>query len=71
MYDNHTEAESGVKTLQKAGFDMKKISILGKDYHSEEDAIGYFNAGVGAMFSGKFGAFWGGLTGILFSAVME
>ena len=27
LYDQHTRAENAVKTLQRAGFDMKKISI--------------------------------------------
>jgi hypothetical protein len=27
LYDEHTQAENGVKALQRAGFDMKKISI--------------------------------------------
>ena len=39
IYATHTEAESAVKELQKAGFDMKKLSIVGKDYHSEEHVI--------------------------------
>jgi len=42
----HTEAEAGIKELQKAGFDMKKLSIVGKDYHPEEHVVGYYNAGV-------------------------
>lgn len=70
VYDTHTQAESGIKTLQQAGFDMKKISILGKDYHTEENVIGYFNAGDCAKFFGKLGAFWGGLTGILFGSAL-
>ena len=65
VYDTHTQAESSIKTLQHAGFDMKKISIIGKDYHTEENVIGYFNAGDRAKFFGKWGAFWGGLAGIL------
>jgi hypothetical protein len=69
VYDTHTEAESSIKTLQQAGFDMKKISIIGKDYHTEENVIGYFNAGDRAKFFGKFGAFWGGLAGILFGSL--
>jgi uncharacterized membrane protein len=70
IYDSHQEAESAVKTLQRAGFDMKKLSIVGKDYHSEEQVIGYFNAGERAKFFGKLGAFWGGLAGILFGSAL-
>ena len=70
VYDTHTQAEQAVHKLAAAGFDMKTISILGKDYHSEEHVVGYFNAGDRAKFFGKYGAFWGGLAGILFSSAM-
>jgi len=70
VYDSHTQAESAVKALQRAGFDMKKISILGKDYETEEHVVGYFNAGDRAKFFGKLGAFWGGLAGMLFGSAL-
>lgn len=70
VYDSHTQAEEAVHTLAKAGFDMKTISILGKDYHSEEHVVGYFNAGDRAKFFGKLGAFWGGLAGMLFGSAL-
>ena len=41
VYNTHTEAEAAVKELQHAGFDMQKLSIVGKDYHTEEHVIGY------------------------------
>ncbi|HLO19164.1 MAG TPA: hypothetical protein VK192_01560, partial [Sphingomicrobium sp.] len=31
--------------LQRSGFDMKKLSIVGKDYHTEEHVVGYYNVG--------------------------
>ena len=59
IYATHTEAESAVKELQKAGFDMKKLSIVGKDYHSEEHVVGYYNTGDRMKYWGKLGAFLG------------
>ncbi len=70
VYDSHDRAERAVKDLARAGFDIKKISIVGKDYETEEQVVGYFNAGDRAKFFGKFGAFWGGLAGILFGSFM-
>jgi hypothetical protein len=70
IYDSHTQAEEAVHKLARAGFDMKTISILGKDYHSEEHVVGYFNAGDRARFFGKLGAFWGGMAGILFGSAL-
>jgi hypothetical protein len=45
VYNTHTEAEASIKKLQRSGFDMKKLSIVGKDYHTEEHVVGYYNAG--------------------------
>ena len=70
VYDQHTQAEDAVKALQRAGFDMKKISIIGRDYHTEEHVVGFLNAGDRAKVFGKLGAFWGGLMGVLFGSAM-
>ncbi|MBF0460241.1 MAG: DUF1269 domain-containing protein [Magnetococcales bacterium] len=70
IYDSHNQAEEAVKALQLTGFDMKKISIIGRDYHTEEHVVGFLNAGDRAMFFGKLGAFWGGMLGILFGSAM-
>jgi hypothetical protein len=68
VYGTHDEADAAIKSLQKAGFDMKKLSIVGKDFRTEEHAVGYYNTGDRVKFWGKTGAFWGGLAGILFSS---
>ena len=68
VYASHDDADAAIKALQKAGFDMKKLSIVGKDFRSEEHAVGYYNTGDRVRFWGKTGAFWGGLVGILFSS---
>ena len=47
---------------------MKKLSIVGKDYHTDENVVGYYNAGDRMKYWGKQGAFWGGLWGMLFGA---
>jgi uncharacterized membrane protein len=65
IYPSHSQAETALKELQKAGFDMKKLSIVGKDYHTEENVVGYYNAGDRMKRWGKSGAFWGGLWGML------
>src|SRR5271154_6798438 len=68
IYGTHSQAEEAVKELQKSGFDMKKMSIVGKDYHTDEHVIGYYNAGDRMKYWGKMGAFWGGIWGLLFGA---
>ncbi len=67
-YNTHVEAEAAVEELNKSGFDMKKLSIVGRDYHTEEHIIGFYNAGDRMKYWGKTGAFWGGIWGMLFGA---
>jgi len=47
---------------------MKKLSVVGKDYHTEENVVGFYNAGDRMKYWGKLGAFWGGLWAILFGS---
>ena len=68
VYENHTGAEAAVKELQKSGFDMRKLSIVGKNYHTEEDVVGYYNTGDRMKSWGELGAFWGGLWGFIFGS---
>ena len=57
-----------MQELQHSGFDMKKLSIIGRDYHSEEQVVGYYNMGDRVKYWGSQGAFWGGLWGWLFGS---
>ena len=68
VYKSHSDAEQSIKGLQKAGFDMNKLSVVGKDYHTEEHVVGYYSVGDRMKAWGKLGAFWGGLWGLLFGA---
>ena len=68
IYPSHTAAEVAIKELQQSGFDMKKLSIVGRDYHTDEHVIGYYNAGDRMKYWGKMGAFWGGIWGMLFGS---
>ncbi len=70
IFNTHTEAEDAIKELQKSGYDMKKLSIVGKDYHSDEQVVGYYNTGDRVKYWGKLGAFWGGLWGFLFGSAL-
>jgi hypothetical protein len=68
VYPSHPAAEAAVKELQQSGFDMKKLSIVGRDYHTDEHVVGYYNTGDRMKVWGKAGAFWGGLWGLLFGS---
>jgi uncharacterized membrane protein len=68
VYPTHTEADQAVKELQRGGVDMQKLSIVGRGYHTDEHAMGYYNTGDRMKYWGKVGAFWGGFWGLLFGS---
>jgi uncharacterized membrane protein len=68
IYDTHEQAEKTVLELQRAGFDMNKLSIVAKNPHAEEHVVGFYNAGDRIKHWGKQGAFWGSIWGLLFGA---
>ena len=65
VFDNHAAAEDAIRTLGKSGFNMKKLSLVGKGYHSEEKPMGFYTAGDRIKAWGGTGAFWGGIWGLL------
>jgi hypothetical protein len=68
IYASHTGAEDAVKELQRAGIDMRSLSIVGKGSHTDEHVVGYYNTGDRMKYWGKVGAFWGGFWGLLFGS---
>ena len=65
VYRTHLEADEAIQSLHRAGFDVKKLSVIGKGYHSEEHALGFYTAGDRIRTWGATGAFWGGVWGLL------
>ncbi len=71
-FPSHAEAERVVLELQKEGFDMQKLSLIGKDYQTTEHVRGFLTwkdtAKAGAAGGGYLGSFVGGIFGILAGA---
>ncbi|HEX4447265.1 MAG TPA: general stress protein [Polyangiaceae bacterium] len=65
VFTRHEDAEAAIRELQRGQFDMKKLSIVGRDYHTEEHAVGFYNTGDRVKYWGRHGAFWGSMFGIL------
>ncbi|MDB5697576.1 MAG: putative rane protein [Alphaproteobacteria bacterium] len=65
IFDTHDKAERALHSLNNAGIDLKKISIVGREIQREEHALGFYNLGDRIKFFGGLGAFWGSLAGIL------
>lgn len=68
VYNNMAGVESALRTLDKAGFPIKQVSVVGKDMVSEKEIHGYVTAGDVARSSAGTGAWVGGLFGLLAGA---
>src|SRR5665213_829308 len=64
VFADHQKAETAVKKLIAAGFEMKNLSVVGKGYHTDEKVVGFYNTGDRIKFWGTRGAFWGGFWGL-------
>lgn len=65
VFDTHAAAEEAIRTLSQSSFDMKKLSLVGKGYHTEEKPMGFYTTGDRIKAWGSTGAFWGGIWGLL------
>jgi len=65
IYPQHSDAENAINLLKKGNFNIKKLAIVGKGYHTEDQVVGYYTTSDRMKHWGKMGAFWGGLWGML------
>lgn len=65
VFNTHVEAQEAIRSLDSSGFDVKKLSLVGKGYYGEEQAPGLYTAGDRINSMGSMGAFWGGVWGLL------
>lgn len=61
----HAEAVATIKELQRSGFNLDKLSIVGKDFHTKQQVIASQNAYGRIKDWQQLGAFWGNLWGLL------
>lgn len=64
-YKSHKDAEDAVLELQKNGFPMDKISIIGRDWQAHKDVHGFYLPGMAIKAGVEQGAWFGGLFGMI------
>jgi hypothetical protein len=69
VFGEHSAADAAIKKLTAAGFDIKKLSVVGKGYHTDEKVVGFYNTGDRVRFWGSRGAFWGALWSLFFGGL--
>lgn len=65
IFHSHQDADDAVRSLGRAGFNLKQLSVIGKGYHTDEHPVGFYTTGDRIKAWGGTGAFWGGIWGLL------
>jgi Heat induced stress protein YflT domain len=68
VYPDHPAAEHAVRQLHQAGFALGDLSIVGRDFQTSEEPVGFVSAGDYATAGAKTGAWFGGLFGLVVGA---
>jgi hypothetical protein len=68
VFSRHADAEAAIKELQHAGYDMTKLSLIGRGTHLKEQVVGYYSIGDRMKHWGTVGAVWGGAWGLFFGS---
>jgi hypothetical protein len=64
LFADSLHAEAAVRALRQGSFDLRKLSIVGKNYHREEHVTGIIDRGDGARYWGRFGVLSSSLCGV-------
>ena len=65
VYPDHAAAEEAIRQLHEAGFPMSDLSIIGRNYQTTEEPVGFISTSDYATAGAKTGASFGGLLGLL------
>ena len=68
VYETQKDAEVGVRDLRLVGFDLKKVSILGREHEHGEHVTGCYNVCGRMKYWGARGGFWNDLWRLLIGA---
>jgi hypothetical protein len=64
LFSDSLRTEAGVRALRQAGFDLRRLSIVGRNYHKEEHVAGVIDRGDGPRYWGRFGGLWSSLSAV-------
>lgn len=70
VFDSRAEARAAIQRLEKSGFDIKKLSLVGKGLHGEQHPVGFYTAPDAIKTFGNADAFWGGIWALLLAPAM-
>jgi len=65
IYGSPDEVQVAIARLRECGFDLKNLSVIGRDCHREDQVFGYYNAEGSMRHWGKNGDFWSAVSAML------
>ncbi len=65
VFKSQADAEAAIRQLARDGYDLGKVSIVGRDGDSDARVTGYLNEDGKGSSSAKAGMSWGGIRGML------
>ena len=64
LFSDSLRTEAGVRVLRQAGFDLRHLSVVGRNYHKEEHVAGVIDRGDGPRYWGRFGGLWSSFSAV-------
>lgn len=68
-YQSHADAEAAVRRLSAGGVPINSISIIGRNFETHEDIVGFYRPADAALAGAGEGAWFGGLFGLMIGAM--
>ena len=68
-YLTHQEAETAVRRLSDGGVPMEHISIVGRNFETQDEVHGFYHPRDTALDGAGFGSWFGGIFGLMLGAV--
>ena len=65
VYSNPSEAQEAVMALATSGFDLDRLSVIGKAYRERKELVAYYQEGEHMKCWGDLGDFWNGITSMV------
>jgi hypothetical protein len=69
VYEDHRSADAALGAFLDSSFDLRQLSVVGKEHHRDLSADAYCRSADRTLYSGKFGTFW--VAGPLTAAVIH
>jgi hypothetical protein len=58
VYGNHLQVQKALAKLARSRLDLRQVSVVSTDYHTEENVYGYYSTGPSLEAWGSLGSFW-------------